>query len=132
MLVLHAAQVPPQGSQLLKDAFPAASVATVTHPGGHMVPTCSGEYRQLLSSFLEDPAALLGRCGLTEAGGCLCRLRLRTGLAGPSSACERQGVMPDLVASLADVLQLAEAAGVCLSCVRLSLHNTVCPRAFPG
>ena len=46
--------VPIERSQQLQTAMGAACSLTYVHPGGHMVPTASGDFKRLLMDFLAD------------------------------------------------------------------------------
>jgi hypothetical protein len=45
--------VPEERSRALWEAFTAGTVQRYTHGGGHMTPTCSGEWKQTLIDFLD-------------------------------------------------------------------------------
>lgn len=49
--------VPEERSQALAEAFSEEAVEWYRHPGGHMVPTCSGEFKQALVTFLDGFSA---------------------------------------------------------------------------
>ncbi|KAL4448145.1 hypothetical protein ABPG75_005364 [Micractinium tetrahymenae] len=51
------ALVPEERSAALWGCFAAGGVHIYRHPGAHMVPTCSGEFKQELQSLLDDAKA---------------------------------------------------------------------------
>eukprot|EP00798_Chlamydomonas_sp_ICE-L_P016257 gene16257-22433_t len=46
--------IPPERTKLLMDAFHPSCFMEYVHPGAHMVPTCSGEFKASLASFLDE------------------------------------------------------------------------------
>lgn len=51
------ALVPEERSAALWDCFSAGDLRVYRHPGAHMVPTCSGDFKQALVSLLDDVKA---------------------------------------------------------------------------
>lgn len=55
-LVVHGQRdmlVPLERSQQLQESMGACCTQTYLHSGGHMVPTCSGDFKRLLFGFLD-------------------------------------------------------------------------------
>ena len=49
-------QVPPDRSKQLIEAFHPSSCSVYEHSGAHLVPTCSGAFKQALVGFLDGQA----------------------------------------------------------------------------
>mmetsp|Transcript_24278 Transcript_24278/g.57871 ORF Transcript_24278/g.57871 Transcript_24278/m.57871 type:complete len:240 (+) Transcript_24278:44-763(+) len=46
-------KVPPRSSRALLDLFGEEHAQSFEHPGGHYVPTCTGEFKQVLTGYLD-------------------------------------------------------------------------------
>ena len=49
--------VPPERSAQLMATFAEGTARSYEHPGAHMVPTCSGEFKRVLVELLDGVAA---------------------------------------------------------------------------
>lgn len=50
--------IPPERTQQLISMWNPVCVKQYSHSGGHMVPTCTGEFKQCLRDFLDKHASL--------------------------------------------------------------------------
>lgn len=53
-------QVPPDRSKQLIEAFHPSSCSVYEHSGAHLVPTCSGAFKQAVVAFLDGQAGVQG------------------------------------------------------------------------
>lgn len=59
-LFVHGQQdqlIPPERTQQLIGTFDPACTQQYQHSGGHMVPTCTGVFKQVLRDFLDEHGA---------------------------------------------------------------------------
>eukprot|EP00195_Chlamydomonas_chlamydogama_P011637 CAMPEP_0202913136 /NCGR_PEP_ID=MMETSP1392-20130828/59652_1 /ASSEMBLY_ACC=CAM_ASM_000868 /TAXON_ID=225041 /ORGANISM="Chlamydomonas chlamydogama, Strain SAG 11-48b" /LENGTH=261 /DNA_ID=CAMNT_0049604281 /DNA_START=140 /DNA_END=925 /DNA_ORIENTATION=+ len=63
------ALVPPERTQQLIDTFEPSCVNTYVHGGAHLVPTCSGEFKQALVAFLDAQTRTTGDTAAAAAAG---------------------------------------------------------------
>lgn len=50
--------IPPERTQQLMDTFDSAFTQQYQHSGGHMVPTCTGSFKQALQKFVDKHGAI--------------------------------------------------------------------------